>query len=472
MTFISEHFLLQSAAAKRLYHEYAAQQPILDFHCHLSPRDIAENRRFANLTEIWLDGDHYKWRAMRANGMEERFCTGNASPYEKFMAWARTVPHTLGNPLFHWTHLELLRYFSIDELLNEESAKKIWELAGVRLQDDDLSVHGILKRFGVTAVCTTDDPADSLEHHEKIAKSGIGTTVYPTFRPDAALRTEDPSAFAHWTKRLSAAANVHIARFRDFLDALRKRHDDFHARGCRISDHGLNVCPPPGCTETQAAALFDKVISQNPISPEESANFAGFLMVYFGQLDAEKGWTKQLHLGALRNANSRALATLGRDTGFDSIGDWQQIPSLAAYLDHLDRESMLPRMILYNLNPADNYAVATLAASFTQEGIRGKVQLGSGWWFLDQKEGIEWQLRALSNCGLLANFVGMVTDSRSFLSFPRHEYFRRVLCNLLGSDMEAGLLPNDIALVGSMARNICHANAAEFLRLPRSVPRG
>src|SRR5690242_18505808 len=466
MGFITEDFLLQGKTARRLFHDHAESLPILDFHCHLPPREIAENRRFHNLTEIWLDGDHYKWRAMRADGVREEFCTGSAAPFDKFLAWARTVPHTLRNPLYHWTHLELLRYFGIDDLLDETTAAAVWDRANARLAEPDMAVHGILKMFHVNAVCTTDDPADSLEHHEQLAASGLSTLVFPAFRPDAALRTDDPALFSAWVERLAAAANVHISRFADFLDALRIRHDVFHAHGCRISDHGLNQCFSEPCEEREAASFFDRLRSGKPLAPEESAGFAAYMMLFFGKLDAEKGWTKQLHLGAQRNASTRGLKLLGRDTGFDSIADWQHSGALVAYLDQLDQEGALPKMILYNVNPVDNYVLATVIGNYQDGTVAGKLQFGSAWWFLDQKEGIEWQLNALSNCGLLSRFVGMLTDSRSFMSFPRHEYFRRVLCNLLGQEIESGELPDDEELVGNMDRNICFNNAASYLTLP------
>jgi glucuronate isomerase len=468
MAFITEDFLLQTHAARSLYHEYARAVPILDFHCHLLPREIAENRSFNNLTEIWLDGDHYKWRAMRADGIAEEFCTGNAAPFEKFRSWARTVPRVLRNPLYHWTHLELARYFGIDDLLSEETAASVWECANRQLEGEEMTVHGILKKFHVSAVCTTDDPTDSLEYHEQISASGISTRVFPTFRPDAAMRTEEPGVFSAWVERLGASANVEITRLSDFLDALRIRHDFFHRHGCRLSDHGLTQCYSAPCGDNEAAALFEKVLAAKGLSADESAKFAGYMLLFFGRLDAEKGWTKQLHLGAYRNVHTRMLHRLGRDVGFDSIGDWPQISALATYMDHLESENALPRMIIFNLNPVDNYVFAALASSFTQEEIRGKVQFGTGWWFLDQKEGIEWQINALSNCGLLSNFVGMVTDSRSFMSFPRHEYFRRVLCNVLGGEMETGLLPNDEKLVGQMVKDICLRNAVSYFRLPQN----
>jgi glucuronate isomerase len=466
MAFINEDFLLQSETARRLYHTYAAEQPILDYHCHLSPKDIADDRQFLDLFEIWLEGDHYKWRAMRADGVAERYCTGDASPYEKFLAWARTAPHTLRNPLYQWTHLELQRYFGVDALLDEKTAPQIWQHANELLRSGDLSAQGILKKFGVVALCTTDDPADSLEHHERLRASSTALRMLPAFRPDKVLRTEDPAAFNQWVDRLGECANQEISRLPHLLDALRKRHDDFHQQGCRLSDHGLDYCYSDSCTEREAAAVFEKVRGRAAPSGAETAKFASYLMLFFGHLDAEKGWTKQLHLGAMRNTNSRMLKALGRDTGFDSIGDWPQAASLAAYLDRLDQDNRLPKMILYNVHPSDNYILATIIGNYQDGSIAGKLQFGSAWWFLDQKEGIEWQINALSNCGLLSRFIGMTTDSRSFMSFPRHEYFRRVLCNLFGADMESGQLPQDEELVGTMIRNICFQNAHSYFAFP------
>lgn len=465
MTFVSENFLLRTKTAQRLYHAYAHDVPICDFHNHLPSKDIAEDRRFRDLAEIWLEGDHYKWRAMRADGVAEKYCTGDAAPYEKFAAWARTVPHTLRNPLYHWTHLELVRYFGIHDLLDETMAADTWARANEILQTPQLTAQGILQKFRVEMLCTTDDPAETLEHHDAIAKSSFAIRVLPTFRPDGALHVSDAAAFNQWTDKLGAASNKHIASLADFEEALHKRHDDFHQRGCRLSDHGLNHCYAEECTEREAAAMFSKLRSGVALNSEEAAKFASYLLLFFGRLDAKQGWTKQLHLGARRNVNTRITQKLGRDSGFDLIGDWPQLAPLAAYLDRLDRENALPKMIVYNLNPADNYGFATMAGNFCDENVRSKVQFGSAWWFLDQKEGIEWQLNALSNCGLLANFVGMVTDSRSFMSFPRHEYFRRILCNLLGNEIEAGLLPKDEDLTGRMVRNICFDNAVRFLGL-------
>ena len=465
MPFIHEDFLLGNAVAKRLYREFAAGEPILDYHCHLPPRDVAENRRFGNLFEIWLEGDHYKWRAMRANGVDERYATGDADPYEKFLAWARTVPHTLRNPLYHWTHLELKRYFGIEELLDESSARRIWDTANEQLAGEDLRAHGILKKFRVKALCTTDDPTDDLAWHKAIAQSGLETKVFPAFRPDKALNVHLPEVFNPWVEKLAAAANVDISSFNRFVDAIGRRHACFHEMGGRLSDHGLNHCYASFCSDQTAAAIFDRARGGKAATPEEQEQFAATMMLLFGRLDAEKGWTKQLHLGARRNNNSRRFRQMGADTGWDSIGDWPQIDALAGYLDRLEAEGALPKIILYNLNPADNYAVATLIGNFQDGKTAGKIQFGSGWWFLDQKEAMEWQMNALSNVGLLARFVGMLTDSRSFMSYPRHEYFRRVLCNLIGRDIAGGEMPDRDDLVGPMIRDICYHNASRYLGL-------
>ena len=464
VNFIHDDFLLQCKAARRLYHEFAAPEPILDFHSHLPAGEIAEDRHFRDLAEIWLEGDHYKWRIMRANGVGEQYCTGNATAYEKFLAWAKTVPYSLRNPLYHWTHLELKRYFGFDGLLSEGTARGVWERANHLLGQNDLSAKAILRRFQVRVVCTTDDPCDDLTPHQKVSSDEPDLRVYPTFRPDKALEIREPEQFNAWLSRLESAANIQVSSVGSFLEALRKRHDAFHAAGGRISDHGLAACYATPCSEGRAGEIFNKARAGGVVSDDEHAQFASFLMLFFGRLDAEKGWTKQLHLGALRSANSRQRRELGPDTGFDCIGDWPQAQPLCAYLNLLRQEHALPRMILYNVNPADNYVFATVAGSF-QEGGEGGIQFGSAWWFLDQKEGIEMQLNALSNTGLLARFVGMVTDSRSFMSFPRHEYFRRVLCNLLGEEMESGELPNDMELVGGMVSNICYDNARKFLGL-------
>jgi glucuronate isomerase len=466
MTFITPDFLLESDAARTLYHDFAASEPILDYHCHLPPDLIASNHRFANLAEVWLAGDHYKWRAMRANGVAEDFCTGSASPWEKFLAFARTVPRLIRNPLYHWAHLELKNYFGITELLNEKSAPAIWERANACLAEPSMTTRGILRSSRVVAVCTTDDPADSLEHHQSMRDDPTLTTrVYPAFRPDKALTVDQPAVFNAWLARLETASGIDCGVFSAFLDALRQRHDTFHALGARLSDHGLNVVPDAECSEAEAARIFDAARTGKEISPAGAEKFRARMMFFFGQLDAERSWTKQLHIGALRSANTRMLRRLGPDTGFDSIGDWPQVGPLARYLDRLEDAGALPKIIVYNLNPADNYAICCLLGNFQDGATAGKLQFGSGWWFLDQREAMEWQLNALSNLGLLSRFVGMLTDSRSFVSYPRHEYFRRVLCNLLGSDIEKGMIPPEFELVGGMVRDICFRNARDYFGL-------
>ena len=489
--FIHDDFLLGTRTARRLYHDFAAPEPIFDYHCHLSPRDIAENRQFANLFEIWLAGDHYKWRAMRANGVAERFCTGDGTPREKFQAWAETVPHTLRNPLYHWTHLELSRYFGIEELLDGASAERIWNRANEQLATPEFSVHGILKKFRVTALCTTDDPADDLGYHAAIAQSGLETKVLPAFRPDAALNVNRPAVFNSWLDRLAKADSMErnpaeasavdagvgesatpseqseIGSLSDLLEALRRRADFFHMRGCRLSDHGLERCYAEPCTDAEASAIFDSARNGKPASHQQHAQFASYMMFFLGQLYAERNWTMQLHLGALRNNNTRMFEMVGPDTGFDSIADTPQAAPLTAFLNRLDARNALPRTILYNLNPADNYPFAAMIGNFQDGSIAGKIQLGSGWWFLDQKEAMEWQINALSNLGLLSRFVGMITDSRSFMSYPRHEYFRRVLCNLIGRDIEAREIPDEDALVAPLVRGICHGNALKYFDFPQ-----
>ena len=469
MKFIHEDFLLSTRTARRLFHKYAEAEPIFDYHCHLSPHDLANNRQFKNLFEIWLEGDHYKWRAMRSNGVAEKFCTGDAAPFAKFQAWAATVPNTLRNPLYHWTHLELKRYFGISELLDESSAPRIWKQANALLASPEFTTQGIAQRFRVTTICTTDDPVDDLKSHEKLAAANLKTRVLPAFRPDKALTVHQAVGFNKWVDQLAAAADVDIHNFNAFLDALRQRHQFFHDHGSRLSDHGLNHCFADFCTDAAAGKIFAKARSGKMVSPDEHRQFASFMMLFFGRLDAEKGWVKQLHVGALRNNNTRLMKAVGPDTGFDSISDYPQCQTLAAYLDRLDQENALPKTILYNLNPADNYAFATMIGNFQDGTIPGKVQLGSGWWFLDQKEGMEWQLNALSNLGLLSRFVGMITDSRSFMSYPRHEYFRRTLCNLIGRDVENGEIPNDESLIGPMIRNICYTNAESYFALPGPI---
>jgi glucuronate isomerase len=466
--FIHDDFLLQSGAARELYHAYARTEPIYDFHCHLSPAQIASNHPFADLEEIWLRGDHYKWRAMRANGVAERLCSGDAHPREKFDAWVATVPKTLCNPLYQWSHLELVRFFGIDRAICEANGEAIWSEANAKLPS--LRVHDILAANRVAVICTSDDPADPLDEHEKIRRSTLKTRVYPTFRPDKALGVAQPKAFCAWVERLAGAARTPIHTLDDFLGALKARHDAFHAFGGRLSDHGLETALAEPCTHAEAAAVFGAAREGRAADPGGAAKFGSYLMLEFGRWDARRGWTKQLHLGALRSVNTRLVRQLGSDTGFDSIGDGPQVRPLGRYLDALEATGELPRMVLYNLNPADNYGFATMAGNFQDGSVAGKIQFGSGWWFLDQKEAMEWQLNALSNTGLLGHFVGMLTDSRNFLSFARHEYFRRVLCNLLGGQMERGELPDDAGLVGAMVRRIAFANARDYFALELNPP--
>lgn len=459
---IPDHFFLYSKSAERLFHEYAKDQPIYDYHCHLPPQEIAENRQFSDLSAIWLEGDHYKWRALRANGINETLITGNGTPREKHDAWCRTIPYTLRNPLYHWSHLELQRYFGIDLTINEANAGAIWEESNVKLPS--LKVHDILTQQNVALIGTTDDPADSLEHHEKIKTLGLKSKVYPAFRPDKAFSVDQPDTFYDWLQKLRNVTGIKITSFEVMLAALKQRHQDFHEIGCRVSDHGLNYAYSNPCTSQEAQRIFKNALARKAATQEEKESFAALLMLEFGRWDAQAGWVKQLHLGPIRNTNSYARTHLGPDTGYDSIGDYKQAEHLQRYFDTLDSEGILPKMILYNVNPNDNYVFATMAGNF-QRDIPGKIQFGSGWWYLDQKEGIEWQLNALSNIGLLRRFVGMITDSRSFLSYPRHEYFRRVLCNLLGNEMERGELPNDFELIGSMVQEICFSNARDFFRM-------
>ncbi|MDZ4289707.1 MAG: glucuronate isomerase [Prosthecobacter sp.] len=465
MSFIHDDFLLGTSAARRLYNDFAKGEPILDYHNHLPPKDIAQDRQFANLFEIWLEGDHYKWRAMRANGTPEELVTGKASPRDKFMAWAKTVPHTLRNPLYHWTHLELKRYFGIDELLNEKTAAAIWEQTEAQLAKPEMSTRNILRSQKIKALCTTDDPVDDLAWHRQCAAAGFEVGVYPTFRPDKALAVHQPEAWNAWCDKLSAASGIEVRSYASLLEALKQRHDFFHSIGGRLSDHGLNYCHGSFVSDAEAERIFAKARGGKAASAEEQDQFASNIMLFVGRLNAEKGWTMQLHLGSIRNNNGRLARQVGADVGCDSIGDWPQAETLSRFLDRLDSGNQLPKTVLYNVNPNENYVFGAMAGNFADGSMPGKMQFGSAWWFVDQKEGMEWQINALSNLGLLSRFIGMLTDSRSFMSFPRHEYFRRTLCNLLGRDMEAGEVPTDFDMVGGMVRNICYANAKAYLGL-------
>jgi len=465
--FIHEDFLLGSDAARELYHRHAQPQPIIDYHGHLPPKDIAENRQFADLWEIWLEGDHYKWRAMRANGVVEAFCTGNATRREKFDAWAATVPYTLRNPLYHWTHLELQRVFDIDLPLSSKTAPDVWYAANERLPS--LRVHDLLAKFNVRALCTTDDPADPLDWHEKIAAAGLPTKVFPNFRPDRATAVGE-HGYLEWLEKLAHLTRSPINTLDDLLAALKQRHDDFHAMGCRLSDHGLERCPPVGAPLAEAARIFTAARSGREVTPHERELFTGHVLLEISRWSAAKSWTMQLHLGPRRNVNSAAMTKLGRDTGFDSIGDQPQIDRLARFLDALESTHELPRTVLYNVNPRDNYAFASMTGNFQDGFTAGKIQFGAAWWFLDQKDGITQQIEALSQCGLLRRSIGMLTDSRSFMSFPRHEYYRRILCDILGREMESGELPPDPEMIGAMVREICYGNVHRFLSLPGVPP--
>ncbi|QRR02544.1 glucuronate isomerase [Dyadobacter sandarakinus] len=462
-TFIREDFLLRSETARILYHDYAADMPIIDYHCHLPPDQIAENRQFENLTQIWLYGDHYKWRAMRANGVDERYCTGEAGDWEKFEQWAATVPYTMRNPLYHWTHLELLRYFDIDIILNKDSAREIYDECSAKLRQPDFSVRGLLEKMNVKVVCTTDDPADSLTYHRQIAADSFGTQVLPTFRPDKSMLLIDtPQEFILYLKRLADSTQAgNITSYEGLLAALQNRHDFFASMGGRLSDHGLENIPSH-FDENLARQAFSEALNGQVPLPAAREAFKTVLLFEMAKMDHAKGWTQQFHLGALRNNNARMLRELGPDTGWDSIGDYSQARGLSRFFDQLDSTDQLAKTILYNLNPADNEVFATMTGNYNDGKIAGKMQFGSGWWFLDQKDGMERQMNALSNMGLLSRFVGMLTDSRSFLSYPRHEYFRRILCNLIGNDVENGELPGDIPWLGKLVQDICYYNAKEY----------
>ena len=461
--FLSEDFLLQTKTARILFHDFAEGMPIYDYHCHLPVEDIAADKKFENLTQIWLYGDHYKWRAMRANGIDEHFITGDASDWEKFQAWAETVPKTLRNPLFHWTHLELKRYFGVEgKLLNPATAKEIYDTCNEQLKSDGFSTRGILEKMNVRIVCTTDDPLDTLEHHKQLKADGFTVLVLPAFRPDMAMTVEKTVLFNTWVDRLEKATDSKIDDHDSFIGALKQRHEFFHASGCRLSDHGIEQPYAEDFVLPEIRRIFEKVRDGKELRESEIKRFKSAMLIELGRMNAHKNWTQQFHMGALRNTNSRAFEKLGPDTGYDTIGDFKIVRPLARLLDTLESEGNLTRTIFYNMNPNDNEILATMTGNFQDGKIVGKMQFGSGWWFNDQKEGMERQINALSNMGMLSLFVGMLTDSRSFLSYPRHEYFRRVLCNLLGTDVENGELPNDMELIGGMVQDICYHNAVNY----------
>jgi glucuronate isomerase len=460
--FMDDNFLLTNITAEKLYHEYAKEMPIFDYHCHLSPKEIAENKEYKNITEVWLGGDHYKWRAMRANGVEEKYITGDADDKEKFMKWAETMPQCIGNPLYHWTHLELKRYFGIEKLFSPETAEEIWVQCNELLQKEEFRARGLIEGSNVKGLCTTDDPTDSLEYHQALAKDkSFGVKVLPAFRPDKSFNIEK-KGFAEWIVKLAEVTGKKIETFTDLKAALKQRIEFFHEVGCRVSDHALDPIVYQEGTEEEATAILQKALSDKGLTTEEIEKFKTQVLLFLGREYARKGWVMQLHLCSIRNNSTRMFKILGPDTGYDSMGDYVYAQALVKFLDKLDETDELPKTILYSLNPGDNEMLATVAGSFQGGGIPGKMQLGSGWWFNDQKDGMIRQMVALANIGLLSRFIGMLTDSRSFLSYTRHEYFRRILCNLLGEWVENGEAPNDLELLGNMVKNICYNNALEY----------
>lgn len=465
-TFINDNFLLENKYAEELYHNYSKNQPIIDYHNHLNPQFIAEDKIFSNITDVWIKGDHYKWRAMRTLGINEQFVTGNGSDKDKFLNWAKTVPYTMRNPLYHWTHLELARYFDIYDLLNEKSAERIYDETSAKVNSAEYSTRNLLRKVNAELVCTTEDPIDSLDFHEQLAKSDFKTTVSTAFRPDKAILIAN-DGYNEYLNALGQKASIEINTYADLQAALRNRIEYFNANGCQLCDHGLDQIYFENYTESEVVAIFKKKRENQAISNEEALKFQSAILVFLCETYHEFGWVQQFHLGALRNNNARMHRILGPDTGWDSIGDYPQAQKLSAFLNALDSKDKLTKTIIYNLNPADNEVMATMIGNFNDGSVRGKVQFGSGWWFLDQKDGMTKQLNALSNMSLISCFVGMLTDSRSFLSFPRHEYFRRILCNLLGDEVKRGELPaSEMEWIGKMVSDISYGNAKEYFKFP------
>jgi glucuronate isomerase len=461
--FLDNNFLLQSKTAETLYHQHAAKQPIIDYHNHLPPQLIAEDYQFKNITELWLKGDHYKWRAMRTMAVPENDITGNATDEQKFLQWAKTVPYTMRNPLYHWTHLELQRYFGITDLLNQNNALEIYNHCNNLLQQKEFSAYGLLKKMNVEVLCTTDDSCDDLQYHQQIKQSNLDIKVLPTFRPDAAIAIENSTTWNTWVNKLATVCNTSINAYDSFLNCLTQRHDFFASMGCKLSDHGIETMYAQDYDENDIEIIFLKARCNQPLSNQEIAQFKAAVLYELALLDHKKNWVAQWHIGAIRNNNTVLLNSLGADAGVDSIGDFNTSKSMASFFNKLNITNQLSKTIIYNLNPADNEVYATMIGNFQNENIAGKMQYGSGWWFLDQKDGMTKQINALSNMGLLSQFVGMLTDSRSFLSFPRHEYFRRLLCNILATDIQAGELPiEELNHIGKMVENICYYNAKQY----------
>lgn len=461
-SFIHDDFLLQSEAARELYHTYAATQPIIDYHCHLPPAEVANDKRWENLAQVWLGGDHYKWRALRSNGIDERLITGDATDREKFQRFAETMPYLLRNPLFDWSQLELARYFGIFELLTTSTAEQIWQKTATQLAQPGFNARGFMTRSNVRLVCTTDDPCDTLEHHASVKASGFAVQMLPTWRPDKALAIEHPKVWNGWLDRLAAVAGMPVITWDDLLQALQQRHDFFASHGCRLSDYGVSAVQAEAYTEGEIGEIFRRVRQGGQATVEEVARFHSALLFEALSMDARADWSVQIHYGAMRNNNTRMFQKLGPDSGFDSIGDWNVAYALSRLLDRLEQADVLPRVVIYTLNPRDNEMIATLIGNFQRGPEAGRMQFGSGWWFNDQRDGMLRQIEALSQLGLLSRFVGMLTDSRSFLSYTRHEYFRRILCNVLGSDITAGRIPNDLVWTGSIVQDICYRNAVRY----------
>jgi glucuronate isomerase len=461
--FIHDNFILDNNHAEKLYHEYAKDLPIIDYHCHLPPEEISGNKQWTDLSDIWLGGDHYKWRALRSNGVAEKYCTGDASPREKFDKWAETMPNLLKNPLYHWTQLELKRYFGIDELLSPKTADMIWGHCNAKLKEPGLSARGLMTQSKVKLVCTTDDPIDNLEHHIAVANdNNFNIKVLPTWRPDKAMAIENPEVYNEYVAKLEKVSDTNISSYGELKDALQKRHQYFIDNGCRLSDHGLETAHGEDYTEHEVCNIFEQIRSGNQVDALSVEKFKSAMMIFFAEMDHAAGWTQQIHIGAQRNNNTRLFNNIGPDTGFDSIGDMPVGKALSNFLDKLDTNNKLAKTILYNLNPRDNALYGTMIGNYQDGSSAGKIQWGSGWWFLDQKSGMEDQIDTLSNLGLLSRFVGMLTDSRSFLSYTRHEYFRRILCNILGHDIAKGIVPEDYDLVGELVKNVCYHNAENY----------